>query len=220
MYVDPDGNSPEWLKIAGWIGLTVGIVLVVAAITVLTAGVGTATLAGAIAVGAAKGILIGAAIGTGVGAAIGAGGSLIAGEEFGSTEFLENTMYSAMTGFGIGALVGGVVGGFCGANGWYNTKALEFTNFGSNEVLLGRNPGYVEIAKSRGATYFHTTDDIWNATRSMKGVGTKGMWKINKAFLNQQIKSGAHFTLANQPGGLFYAKEVSYIIKYGIYTFL
>ena len=46
------------------------------------------------------------------------------------------------------------------------------------------------------------------------------MWRINKAFLKQQIKTGAHFLLANEPGGFFYAKEVAYVMKYGMYTFL
>ena len=220
MYVDPTGHSPEWLQIAGWIGLGVGIVLCGVAIGILTGGVGTVTLMGAIAVGAAKGALIGAAIGIGAGAVAGATGSLIAGESLGSSEFWNNTLFGAMALFGIGAIIGAVAGGVTGANAWYNAKALEFTNYGSSEVVLGRSPGYVEIAKNRGATYFHTTDDIWKATQSMRGVGSKGMWRINKAFLKQQIKAGAHFTLANPSSGFFYAKEVAYVMKYAIYVFL
>lgn len=54
-----------------------------------------------------------------------------------------------------------------GANQWYNAKTLEFTNIGSNEVVLGRSPHYVDVAKNRGATYFNTSDEIWNATGSM-----------------------------------------------------
>jgi len=111
MYSDISGYAPEWLKTMGIVGAIVGTVLVVAAITILTCGVGTATLAGAIAVGAAKGALIGAAIGVGVGATAGAVGSIIAGEEFGSSEFWSNTGYGAMAGFGIGALIGAISGG-------------------------------------------------------------------------------------------------------------
>ena len=48
----------------------------------------------------------------------------------------------------------------------------------------------------------------------MKGVGDNGMWKINKAFLKQQIKSGARFTLSEPSSGYFYAKEYVYIIKH------
>ena len=220
MYVDPSGHAPQWLQIAGWIGLGVGILICGVAIGILTAGVGTATFFGAVAIGAAKGALIGAAIGVGAGAIAGGAGAMISGEEFGSSEFWSDVLYGGMLGFGVGAVIGAVAGGVHGANGWYNAKALEFTNVGSNEVVLGRSPGYVDIARSRGATYFHTTDDIWNATQSMRGVGSKGMWRINKAFLKQQIKAGARFTLANPTSGYFYAKEVAYVMKYGVYAFL
>ena len=43
MYVDPSGHAPQWLQIAGWIGLGVGILICSVAIGILTAGVGTAT---------------------------------------------------------------------------------------------------------------------------------------------------------------------------------
>lgn len=219
-YCDPSGHAPQWLQVAGLIGFGVGLLLCGIAIGILTGGVGTATFIGAVAVGAAKGTLIGAAIGLGIGAISGGIGALAAGEEFGSSGFWSDVAFATMLGFGAGAVVGAIVGGFSGANGWYNAKALEFTNYGSNEVVLGRSPGYVEIAKSRGATYFHTTDDVWNATQSMRGVGTKGMWRINKAFLKQQIKAGAHFTLADPSGGFFYAKEVAYVTKYGVCVYL
>jgi len=220
VYADPSGHAPEWLQIAGWIGLGVGILVCGVAIGILTVGVGSATFLGAVAVGAAKGALIGATIGVGAGAIVGGAGALISGEEFGSSEFWSDVLYGGMLGFGVGAVVGAVAGGFHGAKGWYNAKALEFTNVGSNEVVLGRSPGYVDVARSRGATYFHTTDDVWNATKSMRGVGSKGMWRINKAFLRQQINAGAHFTLVNPASGYFYAKEVAYVMKYGIYAFL
>ena len=218
--VDPTGHAPQWLQILGWIGLAVGVLICTIAIGILTAGVGTATFLGAVAVGAAKVALIGATIGVGAEAIFGGAGAIIAGNEFGSSEFWSDVLYGGMLGFGIGAFVGAISGGFYGANGWYNAKALEFTNAGSNEVVLGRSPGYVDVARSRGATYFHITDDIWKVTQSMKGVGSKGMWRINKAFLKQQIKAGAHFTLVDSTSGYFYAKEVAYVMKYGIYAFL
>ena len=64
---DINGNWSGWATA----GVIVGAVLCIAAVSVLTCGVGTATLAGAIAVGAAKGALIGAAVGTAAGAGIG-----------------------------------------------------------------------------------------------------------------------------------------------------
>ena len=220
MFADPSGNEPKWLQVAAWIGLSVGVVLCIGAIVILGAGVGATTLVGAIAVGAAKGALVGAGIGSVVGA-VGAGAwALIDDKSFGSNEFWSYVLYGGLLGLGIGSLIGAILGGHIGANGWYSAKAIEFTNAGSNEVVLGRSPGYVNVAKNKGATYFNTKDAIWNANKSMKGVGKKGMWRINKAFLKQQIKAGAHFTLVNQVSGYYYAKEVAYVMKYGIYTFL
>lgn len=105
--------------------------------------------------------------------------------------------------------------------GWYNAKALEFTHQGSSEVALGRSPEYIEYAKQNGSTYFHAHDKVWEATKSLKGVGNKGMWRINKAFLKQQIRAGSHFTFVSQPGGYFYAKEIAYVMKHSVlYAFL
>jgi hypothetical protein len=58
----------------------------------------------------------------------------------------------------------------------------------------------------------------------MFGVGKKGMWKINQAFLDQQISAGHSFVLSNNPitdGGYYFAKEIAYLISKGIgYTLL
>ena len=213
MHTDPNGTT-EWWE---WLLFGIGVVLVTAAAIVLTAtSGGTATsLIGAVAIGAAKGAIIGAGVGSVLGIA---GGAIYAGVTEADME--QSILSGFLMGFGIGAVVGAVIGGFAGANSWYNAKALEFTNLGSKEVVLGRSPDYVSIAQSRGATYFHTTDEIWNATKSLKGVGNRGMWKINKAFLKQQIKAGAHFTFVSKPGGFFYAKEIAYVMKRALYIFL
>ena len=100
MFTDDSGYLPRWLKITA---LVVGAVLVVAAVTVLTCGVGTATLAGAIAVGAAQGALIGAGIGIVVGGAIGY-----------AMNGSEGMIEGAILGFGIGALLGAIIGGTIG----------------------------------------------------------------------------------------------------------
>jgi RHS repeat-associated protein len=97
MFTDSTGYAPEWLKTAAVI---TGVVLVVAAVTILTCGVGTGTLIGAIAVGAAKGALIGAAVGTAAGVGI---GYALNGKE--------GAIEGAMLGFGGGALAGAIVGG-------------------------------------------------------------------------------------------------------------
>ena len=53
----------------------------------------------------------------------------------------------------------------------------------------------------------------------MCGVGKKGMWRINQAFLDQQIAAGKSFVLANNPitdGGYYFAKEVAYLAMKGV----
>ncbi len=203
--VDATGNWSIWATI----GVVVGAAICIAAVTVLTCGVGTATLAGAVAVGAAKGALIGATAGTIVGAGIG----------YATTGTVEGLIEGAAIGFGVGAVVGAVAGAKAGASSWYNTMAQEFTNVGSNEVVLGRSGTYEAVAQSRGSTYFHTTDARWTEVHDMFGVGDKGMWNINKAFLNQQISAGSTFALANNPaisGGYYFVKEVAYLVSKGI----
>lgn len=203
MYTDISGYAPEWLKKAAVI---IGVILVVAAVTILTCGVGTGTLIGAIAVGAAKGALIGAAVGIAAGAGI---GYAINGKE--------GAIEGAMLGFGAGALVGAAVGGYLGASSWYATQAANFTvNPMSNEVVLGRSGVYEQVANSRGATHFFSPK--WQATKDMFGVGSRGMWRINKIFLDAQIAAGKTFILASptSAGGYFYQKELKYLIEQGI----
>ena len=203
--VDDGGNWSIWATI----GVAVGAAICVAAISILTCGVGTATLAGAIAVGASKGALIGAAIGTAIGAGIG----------YAATGTLNGTLEGAAIGFGAGATIGTAIGGKIGKGSWYQSMASEFTNVGANEVVLGRSGNYEAVAQSRGSTYFHTTDTRWDEVRDMVGVGNKGMWNINKTFLDQQISAGSTFALANNPvtsGGYYFKKEVAYLASKGI----
>ena len=203
---DSEGNWSGWATL----GLIVGAALCIAAVTVLTCGVGTATLAGAVAVGAAQGALIGAAAGTAIGAGVG----------YATTGTAEGALTGAAIGFGAGALVGAVIGGSVGANSWYSAKALEFTNNpGSSEVVLGRTGTYEKVATERSSTFFHTSEARWSEVENMTGVGRKGMWKINRTFLKQQISAGKSFVLANNPstsGGILFQKEVKYLIKKGI----
>lgn len=118
-------------------------------------------------------------------------------------------------GFGTGSITGAITGGIQGYNGWFQARALEFTNYGTtNEVVLGRSAdNYHLVAKSRNATYFHTTDVRWAQVQAMRGVGTKGMWKINQVFLNNQIALGRTFYLASQPVKYgFFGKEIAYLM--------
>ena len=57
----------------------------------------------------------------------------------------------------------------------------------------------------------------------MFGVEKKGMWKINKTFLDQQIAAGKTFLLANDPltdGGYYFAKEFAYLTMKGVCSVL
>lgn len=215
---DPEGCAPKWLQIVGWVGFAIGATLCIASTIILFSGLSTATFIGAVVIGAAKGSLIGAGIGFGVGAVVGGVGAVLNGEEFGSKEFWSDFLYGGMAGFGVGAIVGAVYGGFYGANGWYNAKALEFTNSGSSEVFLGKDPTYYEIAQKYGGTSFHVSNEVWNSTASMKGVN---MWKINKAFLKQQIALKNKFVLTSYNITGMYAKEVAYVMSHGgVWAFL
>lgn len=123
--VAPNGNA-WWHWLAGALAV-VGVALVVAAITVLTAGVGTAlagTMAGAVIYGAAQGIVIGAAVGTAV-------GGIIGGATSGWTA--EGILTGMGIGLGAGSIIGGVIGGFAGAS-----------SFTANSVYITQNGGNVK----------------------------------------------------------------------------
>ena len=142
MMADPTGYAPEWLK---WLGLTVGAVLVIAAVIVLTigtAGLG-AGLGAALAIGAAKGALIGAGIGVLTGGIIGGTLSAVNGESFWS-----GALEGAMIGFGAGALIGAVIGGAVGgiqfasaAKAWAGGSKAMTKHFLKHGVKMGfKNP--------------------------------------------------------------------------------
>gem|GEM_PF-3168147 len=211
MFADPTGHAPKWLQIAGWVGLALGLVLCATAIVILAAGVSASTLLGAIAVGAAKGALIGGAIGAGMGAISGGISSAIAGNSISSGAFWSDVAFGAMVGFGIGALTGAISGGLSAENSWYYSKALEFTNNGSEFVYLGKNPTYYQIGENMGGAYFHVSDAVWNETAQMPLVN---MWKINKAFLKQQIALNHSFVFTSADFSGLYAKEVEFIAKH------
>ena len=212
MYVDPNGCSPlEWYH---WLAIGVGAALVIASGGILIAAalghISTATLVGAVTIGAAKGALVGAGVGI-VGGAI--GGGIYSGVT--DADFWTSVGQGSALGFGIGAVIGAVAGGSAGANGFYNGIALEFTkNPLSNEVVLGRSGVYESLAQSRNATYFNASNARWTQVSNMRGVGSRGMVKINQSFLKQQIAAGKTFLMASNPtiaGGFYFMKEVAYL---------
>lgn len=124
-----------------------------------------------------------------------------------------------ITGFSFGSIVGALTGGIGSYKQWFQARALEFTHTGlTNEVVLGRSAdNYNVIAESRKATYFYTTDARWNTVKNMRFVGEKGMWKINKIFLKNQIALGRTFYLASNPVTYgFFGKELAYLSMLGL----
>ena len=123
MAVDPEGNTPDWLKKLGIALAVIGVALVIAAVAIVTCGVGAlaGTMAGAIIYGAAQGALIGAAVGTVVGGAIG----------YATTGTLEGALIGAGIGLGAGAIIGAVIGGFAGASS-FTTNSAYITQHGGN----------------------------------------------------------------------------------------
>ena len=112
---DENGNWSGWASA----GVIAGTVLCIAAVTVLTCGVGTASLAGAVAVGAAKGALIGAAAGAVAGAGIG----------YSATGTLEGVANGAAIGFGVGSFLGAVIGGTFASSTFIPQEAYDTLDY-------------------------------------------------------------------------------------------
>ena len=143
MNVDPTGTTEWWQWLAGAFAV-VGVALVLAAVSVLTFGVGAAlagTFVGAVIYGAAQGIVIGAAIGV-------VAGGLIGGAVTGWTP--EGILVGMGIGFGAGAIIGGIIGGFVGASS-FTANSAYITKYGGNvkEVLSAfkGNPKLSNISK-------------------------------------------------------------------------
>ena len=175
---DTDGN---WSTLAT-IGAVVGVTLCAAAITVLTCGVGTATLAGAMAVGAAKGALIGAAVGTGVGAGVG----------YATTGTVKGAATGAAIGFGTGAAIGAAVGGsIAGAKfGTFSSKAKLAEHYAKHgSEFRGMYSNAKQYAK--GAKYVIKTGKyIPEMNGYIRFIGTQG--RANYAFVG--MKSGGRIS--------------------------
>ncbi len=204
-YSDPTGCAPEWLK---WLGIGAAIlggILVIGAITVLTAGVGTTVLAGTLA-GA---VLHGAAVGTLIGAGVGVvAGGIIGGAV--SDWSAEGILIGMGIGFGGGALIGAVVGGTVGG--------LQYGTFASKSSLSthltkhGTKMGYTNAKEyAKGSKYV-----IKNGTKvtyTYRGKLTTGFVR----FLGQN--GGANYAFVGMHGSrvaTFGIRSVSELVKLGI----
>ncbi len=196
MYTDSTGTSPKWVQTLGWIGLAVGAVLVIGAITVLTMGVGTTimatSMAGAVLHGAAVGALIGAGVGVVAGGII--GGAV-------SDWSTEGILTGMAIGFGAGALIGAIAGGATGAlqyshavSQWGSTATRTsqqnmISHFnkhvaGEGHKYLGKNV----IQYTRNAKSF------FNANQGVMQLTKTGNYAIRAIF--EGYKAGGFFSKA------------------------
>ena len=199
---NPINRTDTYGNWSGWAtaGVIVGAALVIAAITVLTCGVGTATLAGAVAVGAAKGALVGAAVGTAAGAGIG----------YATTGTLQGAATGAAIGFGAGAIVGAVAGGTSAGLkfGTFSSKTSLAEHFAKHGDEFGdmysNAQEYADGAKYviKNGTY------IPEKNAYIKFLGNQG--KANYAFVG--LKSGGRVST-------YHVRSVGKMIKDGVSLF-
>lgn len=80
-------------------------------------------------------------------------------------------------------------------------------------MVLGKfiqdGKSYVKVAAHYRASYFK----LKNWGKITKGMTEDQIWKINKAFMDQQIKAGKHIILSQDPSKAsnFYLKEINYL---------
>ncbi len=205
MYADPSGCLPEWLK---WLGVglaVVGTALVIGAVTVLTAGVGTTILAGTMA-GA---VLHGAAVGTLIGAGIGVvTGGIIGGATTGWSA--EGVLVGMGIGFGTGAIIGAFIGGTVGGlqYGTFASKASLNTHLAKH----GTKMGYTNAKEyAKGAKY--VVKNGTKVTYTYNGKLTTGFIR----FFGQN--GGANYAFVGMHGSrvaTFGIRSVSELAKLGI----
>jgi hypothetical protein len=85
----------------------------------------------------------------------------------------------------------------------------------SGETVLGAYPGYIEAAKSSGASYFDIGESQWNALVA-RG---EDPWALNQAFLDNRIAAGDRIVLSTDRGdvefGTYLARELQYLESRG-----
>ena len=194
---DVNGNWSFWATL----GVAIGAAVCIAAVTVLTCGVGTATLAGTIAVGAAKGALAGAAIGTATGAGIG----------YAETGTLEGAATGAAIGFGAGAVIGAAVGG--------TSAGLKFGTFSSKSSLANH---FAKHGNEFGGMYSNAKEYANGAKYVIKNGTYIEEKNAYIRFLGEQGKANYAFVglTSNGQVATYHVKSVGKMIKCGISLFM
>ncbi len=126
----------------------------------------------------------------------------------------------------------GVVGLALGSNALKSSPKFPASYFDDIARLGTRNPNspvvvlgksfeggkkYINVAAHYKASYLKARD--WR--KLMQKLNSDELWKINKAFLQQQIQDGKQFILSHDPSTAsgFFLKEVSYLEQLG-FTFI
>ena len=213
MNVDYEGTS-WWSDF--WnstIGKIVGTVLVVAvaAVSILTAGVGTA-ISGALGGGFVASILGGAVGGAISGAVIGAGFSIVTQ---GLTNGYGNIDWSqvgtaTIKGLISGAIIGAVFG-FIGAS----VRGIKILNASRKGLVIGKMGNFESAAKSMNLSYYNGLKGYRLVEKIFgKDLATKIGWAHNKAFVKSVMKlGGAIVDIGGELSGA-YAKEVALTAGY------
>ena len=131
-------------------------------------------------------------------------------------------MATAMVTFGISQAIGAInnavnktrIMNAAKAGNYEKLSRLGTHNTNSNMVVLGKYEGggpncYTTIAEANKVTYFSL--DYWDEVASI--VGKENMWKINEAFLNQQIGKAfyASHSIANATNS--FLREIEFLGK-------
>jgi len=99
--------------------------------------------------------------------------------------------------------------------------AIKYShNKGSDKVMLGKfddggSTSYIQLAKDTGSTYFAMPTKVWNKLALKYG---DDMWKINEAFLNQQISAGKMFLSSHNAltATNYFFEEITYLANFKI----
>ena len=92
---------------------------------------------------------------------------------------------------------------------------------GSDRVVLGKWPGYIDEAKANGGTWFETPSGYFDRLKAQYGdQAAEEAWKTNEAFLRQQLSTGRPIEMTE--GGIAHAidrpnsmtaRELDYLMK-------
>lgn len=87
----------------------------------------------------------------------------------------------------------------------YLKKAIN--NSDSDTVALGNTGTYDILAEKEGYTYFKMSDDAWNMLEKDTSYNYDEIWKVNKKFLDEQIKQNKKIILTADPDKGYYLPD-------------